>query len=123
MSAEGFSQADWAAINALPLNSFGLPSRRTRSLVLGTFNMLKLGDAGADAKRWAFLRKVCARFDFLAVQEVMDNLSGLQRLCEELGAPYQFLVSDTTGKGFPRGSLRPDGALGFRLPSGSRTAR
>ena len=100
MSAEGFSDADWTKINALDPNDFGLPKRGTNSAIIGTFNMLKLGDGSQDAKRWDFLSKIRARYDFLAIQEVLDDLSGLDRLMSRLPKHYEFLVSDTTGK-FP----------------------
>lgn len=42
-------------------------------------------------KRFAF------RYDLPAVQEVMDDLSGIRRLKEMLGSGFELIVSDTTG--------------------------
>ena len=97
----GFTSSEWRKILDLTQAggaSFGLPSRRKRSVVLGTFNIRKLG---AVKKRppmaWAFLEAVAARFDLLAVQEVMDDLEGIRHLRERLGPGYGLVVSDVTG--------------------------
>lgn len=96
----GFSQQEWSTAFNLIDNEgtrFGFPERRNRSVIVGSFNTLKLGDAGDDKKRWDFLSLVCDRFDLLALQEVMDDLSGLNRLVDALDDDYQVLVSDATG--------------------------
>ena len=96
----GFTNTEWAEITSTlerEPEAFGLPERRERSVVIGTFNMLKLGRDDDDAKRWDFLRLICERFDLLALQEVMDNLDGLRRLKRSLGPEYGVVVSDVTG--------------------------
>jgi endonuclease/exonuclease/phosphatase family metal-dependent hydrolase len=102
--AEGFSDAQWTQIETLleqDPGRFQFPERRENSLVIGTFNALKLGSADEGKKRWNFLRKICLSFDLLALQEIMDNLSGLERLKDSLGDEtkneYGLVVSDTTG--------------------------
>ncbi len=98
--ATGFTDIQWAKIDALLESDpakFQFPERRDNSLVIGTFNILKLGNATNNAKRWNFLRKICLSFDLLALQEIMDDLSGLERLKESLGRGYGLVVSDTTG--------------------------
>ena len=86
-----------------------MPVRRTGSVVLGSFNALKIGKATQSAKRWEFLTNIASRFDLLAVQEVMDELAGIRRLHESLGSGFKLVVSDTTGA-FPG-----DGGLRERL--------
>jgi len=54
---------------------------------------------------------MCRRFDLLAVQEVLDDLSGLERLREEMGEEYRMIVSDKTGA-FP-GDLGLNERLAF----------
>ncbi len=96
----GFSQQEWSTAFSLIDNEgtrFGFPERRNRSVIVGSFNTLKLGNAADDKKRWDFLSLVCDRFDLLALQEVMDDLSGLNRLVDALDDDYQVLVSDATG--------------------------
>jgi hypothetical protein len=98
--ADGFSDAQWAKIDALldeNPGKFHFPERRENSIVIGTFNTLKLGGSGDQAKRWEFLKKICLSFDLLALQEIMDDLSGLERLKNSLGQEYGLVVSDTTG--------------------------
>lgn len=96
----GFTNARWQIINnKLSQNPgrFGCPVRRNDSVVIGAFNALKLGRATNSAKRWEFLKRFVSRFDLLAVQEVMDDLSGIRRLHDELGPSFRLIVSDTTG--------------------------
>jgi endonuclease/exonuclease/phosphatase family metal-dependent hydrolase len=96
----GFTNQEWLKILSV-VNAegtkFGLPERRDGSVVLGTFNTLKLGKAEDDAKRWDFLRLMASRFDLLALQEVMDQLDGLRRLHQSLDAGFDLVVSDITG--------------------------
>ena len=99
MPRSRFTAAEWRKIEALNPDDFGLPKRRAKSAVIGTFNTLKLGKDDDDAKHWDYLTNICKRFDLLAVQEVLDDLSGLERLVRGMRG-YELLVSDTTGK-FP----------------------
>ena len=96
----GFTDLRWQSItdklNQNPAR-YGAPIRRDDSVVIGSFNVLKLGKATNSAKRRDFLERFASRFDLLAVQEVMDELSGIRRLHEALGPSFQLVVSDTTG--------------------------
>lgn len=77
---------------------FGIPERIYGSTLIGSFNIRKLGSSRARDKRtWAFLARICAQFDLLAVQEVMDDLSGLRTLMELLGPDFEMIASDKTG--------------------------
>lgn len=78
---------------------FGLPERRERSVVIGTFNIRKLGKvANRREVAWMFLASICDRFDLLAVQEVMDDLVGVRELMTHmLGTDFGLVVSDATG--------------------------
>ncbi len=98
---DGFDSEDWkriyATLEAAP-EEFGLPTRIYGSFVLGSFNIRKLGrDAGRKPETWKFLAKVCSHFDLLAVQEVLDDLSGLRRLKELMGSDFGMIVSDACG--------------------------
>lgn len=99
--ASKFTNAQWQKIDTLYNSSaedFGLPERRGDSVIIGSFNIRKLG---AIAKRsdqsWEFLKTTIARFDLIAIQEVMDDLSGLEHLLSLLGDDYGMVVSDITG--------------------------
>lgn len=78
---------------------FGLPERRERSVVIGTFNIRKLGKVSNRREvAWKFLASICDRFDLLAVQEVMDDLVGVRELMRHmLGTDFGLVVSDATG--------------------------
>lgn len=111
--ASQFTSDEWTAINeeltANPDN-YGFPKRVYGSVVIGSFNIRKLGSTrNRNSDTWEFLARTCRQFDLLAVQEVMDELSGLQRLMELLGPEFGLIVSDTTGV-FPG-----DRGLGERL--------
>lgn len=96
----GFTDQNWNTINIkLSQNSsrFGFPVRRANSVIIGSFNALKLGKATNSAKRWEFLKRFASRYDLLAIQEVTDNLAGVRRLHDSLGPSFKLLVSDTTG--------------------------
>lgn len=105
----GFSEAQWQKIMTLldedPAR-FGFPKRRRKSVILSSFNLLKLGKATNSAKRWEFLEKFAENVDLLAIQEVMDDLSGVRRLHQAIGPGYKLLVSDTTGAAPGSGGLR-----------------
>ena len=62
------------------------------------FNIRKLGSSRSRSPdTWEFLADVCRSFDLLAVQEIMDDLSGLRRLMSLLGPEFSLVVSDLTG--------------------------
>ena len=96
----GFSDQQWQAIDSKLSQDperYGCPIRRNDSVLIGSFNALKLGKDGDSEKRWDFLKRFASRYDLLAVQEVMDDLSGIRRLHEMLGSSFKLIVSDTTG--------------------------
>ncbi len=102
-----FDQDEWKRINETldrEPERYGFPARRDGSVLLGSFNIRKLGDPGNRTDdEWRFLAKICAQFDLLAIQEIMSDLSGLRRLREELpkqedhSDSFAAVVSDETG--------------------------
>ena len=102
--AAQFTSAEWKTIRETleaEGGKYGLPERQYGSVLLGSFNIRKLGSSRSrNANTWEFLAEVCRSFDLLAVQEVMDDLSGLRRLMSLLGPDFDLIVSDVTGK-FP----------------------
>jgi len=100
--AKHFSSNEWKKINELLQVSkekdFGLPARRSKSVVIGTFNIRELGgEQNRREESWAFLTEICRRFDLLAIQEVLDDLDGLRKIKEALDGPFGLVVSDVTG--------------------------
>ena len=106
-----FSDQEWQAIfNELAANPgrYELPERRDGSVVLSSFNIRNLGNAkdrlpGGDVGRtpgaWDLLARYASRCDFIAIQEVEDNMEGLLRLKNSLhqADKYALVVSDITG--------------------------
>ena len=77
---------------------YGLPRRVYGSVVLGSFNIRKLGKKTSRSEStWEFLARVCSHFDLISVQEILDDMSGLNKLMELLGPDYGLIVSDITG--------------------------
>ena len=99
--AAHFSTSEWKKITTAFENSaeqFGLPKSREDAVIIGSFNIRKLGGIKKRTDQsWNFLTKTLSQFDLIAVQEVMDDLSGLEHLCSLLGENYGMIVSDITG--------------------------
>jgi hypothetical protein len=109
-----FTAQEWGKIfNELentsnPEHVYGLPERRDDSLIFSSFNIRALGnpdtrtdthDEGRTQGAWDFLAQYVSRCDFIAIQEVKDDLSGLLRLKDSLddSDKYAIIVSDVTG--------------------------
>lgn len=111
MAKNKFEKTEWGKITELIKNdsdSFGLPERRDRSVVLGTFNVRELGKVGNRSKEaWDFIADVCKRFDLLAIQEVADDMEGIRHIKAKLGNDYGLAVSDVTGV-FPGDTGNPE---------------
>jgi hypothetical protein len=101
-----FGIAEWNRIRKLLADdpeAYGLPQRVYGSVVLGSFNIRKLGKLATgskhqrDSRTWHFLADVCRHFDLLAVQEVMSSTEGILHLRQLMGPEYGIVLSDTTG--------------------------
>jgi hypothetical protein len=129
--AKTFSEAEWRQIYAYTEkygHKHGLPKRRTKSVVLGSFNIRKLGAVKKRSKTvWDLLALICRRYDLLAIQEVMDDLDGIKHLRDLVNAPklespeYGLVVSDTTGFYPSEGTAAERLAFLFRRRRVSRT--
>ena len=109
--AQRFTPAEWTKIHNLidaRGESFGLPPRRPGSIVIGSFNIRKLGAvASKSAGAWTTFAKIAERYDLLAIQEVQDDLEGLRHIKAALGDKYGMVVSDITGS-YPGQSPPPE---------------
>ena len=96
-----FSNTEWKKINTefeKSAESYGLPKRRKDAVIIGSFNIRKLGSVKKRTEQsWELLKQTISRFDLIAIQEVMDDLSGLEHLRSLLGENYGMIVSDVTG--------------------------
>lgn len=96
-----FVKAEWKKIfTQLDGNEarYGFPERRKASVLLASFNIRDFGDpAKRSPGAWKLLTHICKRFDFIAVQEVENDLSSLRHLKDLLGPKYALLFSDISG--------------------------
>lgn len=129
MAKSKFKKSEWDRIKDLASTSaedFGLPQRRSDSVVLGTFNIRELGKiTNRSSQAWDFLQMICERFDLIAIQEVADNLEGIKHIKEGLGdkfgEEYGMVISDVTGV-FPGDLGNPERlAFLFKWPRIQRT--
>jgi endonuclease/exonuclease/phosphatase family metal-dependent hydrolase len=75
------------------------PPRMPGTLMLGTWNLREF-----DSESWgyrlpeayAYIAEIVERFDLVAIQEVRSDLRALERLVEQLGRHWAYLVSDVT---------------------------
>ena len=94
-----FSEADWVKVfaeldrHAVAGEAYGLPERRAGSVILSSFNIRALGTddtrtaahkKGRTHGAWDLLARYVGTCDFVAIQEVKDDLSGLRRLKKAL---------------------------------------
>jgi hypothetical protein len=97
-----FTDAQWNDVNNLLESNpekYGLPEKRNDSVVLASFNIRKLGKVESKTKQsWEFLKRFCECCDLISIQEVQDNLEGLNYLKGLLGDDYGMVASDVTGK-------------------------
>ena len=94
---------DQATLNKDPVH-YGLPQRQYGSVVIGSFNIRKLGALkgprsarGRDEPTMQFLADVSRHFDLLAVQEVLPELTGIRKLRELMGPEFGLIISDVVG--------------------------
>lgn len=101
MSGKQFTNKEWKTINELlgaEPEKFGFPKRVHGSVLLGSFNIRKIGSSrNRSPETWKFLANICRQYDLIAIQEIMDDLSGLNRIMKHLGPEFGMIVSDKTG--------------------------
>ncbi len=99
--AKQFTTTEWNNINSLldaNPGKYGFPERVYGSTLVGSFNIRKLGSSlSRSADTWEFLARICKQYDLIAIQEIMEDLSGLNRIMELLGSEFGMVVSDKTG--------------------------
>ncbi len=105
--ARGFTKAEWGKIRKELRGNpqrYGLPKRVYGSVVIGSFNIRKLGKiqsakskTGRDAQTMNFLADVCRHFDLVAIQEVLPEMTGIRELKKLMGPDFGLIVSDVVG--------------------------
>ena len=67
----------------------------TDTLLLATWNIRSFGD-NRRAESLHYIAEIVSRFDLVAVQEVANNMAGLQKLVALLGPNWDYIVTDST---------------------------
>ena len=67
----------------------------TESLLLATWNIRAFGDNRRN-ESMHYIAEIVSRFDLIAVQEVANNLGGLEKLVALLGHNWDYIVTDST---------------------------
>ena len=73
-----------------------IPTSSTDNFRLLTWNIRNFNGEKED-RAVAHITEICKNFDIIAIQEVKDDLGGLEKLQRELGNDFRFLFSDTAG--------------------------
>ncbi|MCL2756485.1 MAG: endonuclease/exonuclease/phosphatase family protein [Coriobacteriia bacterium] len=76
----------------------------TDTLLLATWNIREFSDNRRN-ESLHYLAEIVSRFDLIAIQEVANNMDGLQRLVALLGQNWDYIVTDSTA-GVAGGSER-----------------
>lgn len=78
----------------------GVPEKSAERLLLATWNIREF-DAATYGERslecLLYIAEVCSNFDLIAVQEVREDLTALQRVRDLLGGQWKYIVSDVSG--------------------------
>jgi endonuclease/exonuclease/phosphatase family metal-dependent hydrolase len=74
-----------------------IPKKTSKTLLVATWNIANLGVQDRLDSDYALIAEMVTWFDLVAVQEVNDNLRGIDAIHEELPSRYDLLFSDASG--------------------------
>jgi endonuclease/exonuclease/phosphatase family metal-dependent hydrolase len=74
-----------------------IPRKAADKLLVGTWNIANLGVQERTADDYALIAEIIGWFDLVAVQEVNDDLGGIDAIHSKLPARYDLLFSDASG--------------------------
>jgi endonuclease/exonuclease/phosphatase family metal-dependent hydrolase len=74
-----------------------IPKKATGRLLVGTWNIANLGVQDRLEDDYALIAEVMSWFDLVAVQEVNDDLRGIEAIHDKLPSRYDLLFSDASG--------------------------
>ncbi|MCJ8306060.1 MAG: endonuclease/exonuclease/phosphatase family protein [Nitrosopumilus sp.] len=75
-----------------------IPKRKRNNFRLLTWNIRNF-HGRKESKAISYIAKIIKNFDVIAIQEVKDELGGIEKLQRVLGKKYRFLFSDPSGNG------------------------
>ncbi len=74
-----------------------IPRRsKTNNLLILTWNIRKFSGKKSE-KAVKYIAEIIKKFDVIAIQEVMNNLEGIEKLQKALGSRFRFIFSDAAG--------------------------
>ena len=74
-----------------------IPKRSSKTLLVATWNIANLGVQDRLDSDYALMAELVSWFDLAAIQEVNDNLRGVNAIHERLPPRYDLLFSDASG--------------------------
>ena len=74
-----------------------IPRKASDRVLIGTWNIANLGVQNRLESDYALIAEMIGWFDLVAVQEVNDNLRGIDAIHSKLPARYDLLFSDASG--------------------------
>lgn len=80
------------------ISSAGIPKRTKTNFRLLTWNIRNFHGRKED-KAVKYIAEIIKNFDVIAIQEVKDDLGGIEKLQKLLGEKYRFVFSDPAGNG------------------------
>jgi endonuclease/exonuclease/phosphatase family metal-dependent hydrolase len=75
----------------------GIPNKTNGKLLIATWNIANLGDQEREPRHYQLIAEIISWFDIVAIQEVKDNLSGLNGIRAFLPNTYKSIFSDAGG--------------------------
>jgi endonuclease/exonuclease/phosphatase family metal-dependent hydrolase len=76
-----------------------IPAKGKGRLLVATWNIANLGVQDRDDSDYALLAEMISWFDLAAIQEVNDDLRGIEAIHAHLPSRYDLLFSDASGNG------------------------
>ncbi|MEO1637621.1 MAG: endonuclease/exonuclease/phosphatase family protein [Pseudomonadota bacterium] len=70
------------------------PRRTEQNLLIASWNIANLGDAGRLPEALYYIAEILAAFDLIAVQELTANLSDLDKIMRILGPNWRYIYND-----------------------------
>lgn len=70
-----------------------------RNLLLATWNIREFGTTkygGRSEEAYYYIAEIISKFDLIAIQEVREDLSALQKLLSILGGQWEYIFTDVT---------------------------
>jgi endonuclease/exonuclease/phosphatase family metal-dependent hydrolase len=74
-----------------------IPAKTNDTLLVATWNIANLGVQDRIDSDYALIAEVMSWFDLVAVQEVNDDLRGIEAIHDQLPSRYDLLFSDASG--------------------------